>query len=207
MPRRQVAELQPSQVQASDYEIEPVYQAPAPRTNTELNMSVLKRYLPSITSILSIAASATIYTFHKTLQSWEKSGIEGTLFVCQCVCPRTGGETFCIVVLNRRALENLIVDVADLLSVDIKGEFLLLQVGFWDDEGEQSDKTLGVFMHPDKEDTMQTNSLLVRQCWEKTRGRGGSQPVEERGNDLGEHVPEQLHGRGRKLSLKDLFKS
>uniref|UniRef100_A0A0B7K227 Uncharacterized protein n=1 Tax=Bionectria ochroleuca TaxID=29856 RepID=A0A0B7K227_BIOOC len=73
----------------SDYEsdaaqMQPEYDyAPPPptRTNTELNLAVLQRYLPSIRTILSIAASAVIYTFAPTEQRWDKSGVEGTIHV------------------------------------------------------------------------------------------------------------------------------
>lgn len=63
------------------------------RTNPQLNLSVLQRHLPSTTSILLIAPYAVIYTFIPDTSSWEKSGIEGTLFICaQTPRPDTGGR-------------------------------------------------------------------------------------------------------------------
>src|SRR5437868_5642645 len=79
-----------AQIQVSDYDSDIVayntkhaHHVPSPtRTNTELNLSVLRRYNPLVRNILSIAANAVIYLFSPSLQQWEKAGIEGTLFVC-----------------------------------------------------------------------------------------------------------------------------
>jgi len=209
---------QPSQlgqIHASDYESEAPYQPPAPRTNTELNLSVLKRYNPSIHSILSIAASATLYTFSPDSSSWEKSGIEGTLFVCQLLSsPITVADQFCIAILNRRGLDNLELDIQEIEDVEITDEFLILRVFVKANGGESVERVLGVYIHPDKQDTMQVNSLLVRQCWEKTRETMNDvQQLQERLENYGDEGLEgpgqeetiQYQGRGRRLSLRDLF--
>ena len=80
--------------------------------------------------------------------------------------------------------------------------------------GESVERVLGVYIHPDKQDTMQINSLLVRQCWEKTREtRNDIQQLQERLENYGDEGFEgpgqeetiEYQGRGRRLSLRDLF--
>ena len=93
-PRKSRHRQQPSgggarTVAASDYESDAPQYLAAPNlppqstvarlSNTELNLSVLRRYLPSIRSIVSIAANAVVYTISPTTGQWEKSGVEGTL--------------------------------------------------------------------------------------------------------------------------------
>ncbi|KAK3076142.1 hypothetical protein LTS18_013815, partial [Coniosporium uncinatum] len=57
--------------------------APPPgRSNDQINFNVLHRHNPSITSITSIAPYSVVYQFSPTSEAWEKSGVEGTLFLC-----------------------------------------------------------------------------------------------------------------------------
>ncbi len=74
----------------TDAPTEPLTLAPPPsRSNTELNLTVLRRYVPSITQILSIAPFAVLYTFLPETQIWERCGVEGTLFICQLANSRS----------------------------------------------------------------------------------------------------------------------
>src|SRR5579871_3023241 len=45
------------------------------RTNEELNLSVLRRHLPSLSTIVSIANYSVLYTFVTYSQQWQKSEI------------------------------------------------------------------------------------------------------------------------------------
>lgn len=77
------------------------------RTIDELNLSVLQRYNPSICSILCVAPYAVIYTFSPLPEpEWIKSGVEGSLFICQLEPGELGEDRFTAIVLNRRGLEN-----------------------------------------------------------------------------------------------------
>ncbi|KFZ02003.1 hypothetical protein V501_09692, partial [Pseudogymnoascus sp. VKM F-4519 (FW-2642)] len=132
------------------------------RTNTDLNLSVLRRYFPSTRTILSIAANAVVYTFSASTGQWEKSGIEGALFVCETE------EGFVVVVLNRHGLENLVLDVREVRDVEVTSEFLILRVP---GEGE-GEKVMGLWIHGDRDDTREKNAGTILQCWEKVRGVG-----------------------------------
>ena len=97
-----------------------------------------------------------------------------------------------VVVLNRRGLENLIVDVKTIENVEITEEFLML--GF---KGEEGEKVLGFYIHADRTETREVNCRLIREKWEEVRGGGG-------GNGNGGGVQAES-GVGRRLSLTDLF--
>lgn len=108
--------------QPSENELE--YPAPANPTitNDVLNLSVLQRHLPSTVSIDFLAPYAVVYIFSTATESWEKSGIEGTLFVV-----RLRDEGHAVVVLNRRGLDNFILHLKTAEEVDITDEYIILQ--------------------------------------------------------------------------------
>lgn len=91
-------------------------------TNYALNLTVLQRYLPSTVSIVFLAPYAVVYIYNITTNAWEKSGIEGTLFVVQLQ-----DEKYAVVVLNRRGLENFILHLKSEEEVDVTGEYVILE--------------------------------------------------------------------------------
>lgn len=131
----------PHQTQFTDYESDAAYfsdmqqhqQQPAlpTRTNEEINLSVLHRHNPDITSILSLAQYAVVYIFSPTTQQWEKNGVEGTLFVCQLTRGSLGEERYSAFVLNRRGLNNFDLQLTDGENVELTEEYVILKA----DEG------------------------------------------------------------------------
>ncbi|GKU04451.1 dcp1 decapping family protein [Fusarium langsethiae] len=205
-PRKPRHSRQPSNriPAVSDYEsdaaaIHTDYAPPPPRTNTELNLSVLQRYLPSIHTILSIAANAVIYTFNSTSESWEKSGVEGTMFVCaQSPSSEDPAQQprACVFVLNRRGLDNVIVDLSRVSHAEVSGELVIMKVeGDW----EEGDQVLGVWIHNDKDETREMNAAIIQEAWKIARSAG---PVE---TTQGPEAGPAMQAMGRRLSLSDLF--
>ncbi|ATY67146.1 Dcp1-like decapping [Cordyceps militaris] len=188
----------------SDYESDAAmaaqhpYQAPPPRTNTELNLAVLQRYVPSIFNILSIAANAVIYTFDSATEAWDKAGVEGTLFVCtQSPSDPNNTPRACVFVLNRRGLHNLIVDLALVSDVEIAGDLIILRIeGAW----EGGDRVLGFWIHNDREETRQINAATIQECWGIVRSVGA---VDDQRQEAGP----AMQAVGRPLTMNDLFGS
>jgi hypothetical protein len=213
--RQQHHRPNPSLIQASDYESDIQNYAlshnipPPTRTNTELNLSVLRRYNPSILTILSIAANAVIYLFTPSTQQWEKSGVEGTLFVCEQTPPSSAVDAgYCVVVLNRRGLDNLILDLSQAQDVEVTAELLILRF----QEGE-AQKVMGIWIHEDKDDTREINAGLIQQCWEKVTSKNAKYTPsgEAVGNnsfstvESGSARADGVAVGGRRISLTDLF--
>lgn len=186
------------QTQASDYDSETPYNpTPLPtRTNTELNLSVLRRYIPSITDLPSLASSTDVYTYSVTAQAWERADINGSMFVCEL----NHGQGYSIIILNKKGLDNLIIDMVDMLEVEISTEFLIVR---FLDKGE--DRALGFFIQDVPEGTREMNSLLIKGCWEKVRQESGTR--QDRVEILEDPVDEDkaLPVAGQRLSLSDLF--
>ncbi|KAK5706699.1 hypothetical protein LTR97_001689 [Elasticomyces elasticus] len=112
----------------TDIPTEPPVLAPPPqRSNTELNLTVLRRYNPSINSIVSIAPFAVLYTFSPDSQAWEKCGVEGTLFICHLSDTGTGTGRYNAMILNRKSLENFEAELKSADDVEITDEYVILQ--------------------------------------------------------------------------------
>lgn len=211
-------------VNNSDYESDAVYyvdsQPPPPsaslmnRTNTEINLSVLKRYLPSISQILSVAANAVVFTFSLENMAWEKSNIEGPLFVCtqgevtsESEWGRNGG---CAFVLNRKGLDNLILDLTTVSKHEMQNDLLIFRIEMDGRNGSAAggDRVLGLWIHPEAEHTRPANAALINQVW--TNARDGMEQREAVGFESGPHgggadVGPAMQAMGREISLSTLF--
>ncbi|KAK1569929.1 Dcp1-like decapping family protein [Colletotrichum navitas] len=212
----------------SDYESDAAHYVdshpvPAPnpallnRTNTDLNLSVLRRYLPSINSTLSIAANAVVYTFNPSLPGWDKTGIEGTYFLCmQDPAPSVpAAPRACIFVLNRRGLENVILDLGDVADFEVVDEiyiFRLRGAGGDEDEG-SNNKVMGIWIHADKDDTRVMNAALIAETLKHVRAAASDQNDTDGAAAAAaaaapapqEELGPAMQAIGRRLSLSDLF--
>ncbi|KAJ5470443.1 hypothetical protein N7530_007800 [Penicillium desertorum] len=154
-------------VNLTDYESDAPYysdmqQQPAPplRSNEELNLSVIRRHKPSVTSILSLAPYAVVYIFSPTTKQWEKNGIEGTLFVCQETQGDLGQERYTAFVLNRRGLNNFDLPLTDGENVEITEEYVILKAE--ESEGEAGQNGIADPLHPQNVPNNQTGTNNVR---------------------------------------------
>ncbi|KAK1753307.1 hypothetical protein QBC47DRAFT_388177 [Echria macrotheca] len=199
------------------------------RSNTELNLSVLRRYLPRIESIRSIAANAVVYTLSDATTGWERRDTEGTMFVCQQEALVTDMglvvPNVCVFVLNRRGLENLAVDlvrVSDCEIVDGLISLRLEQDGGLGSGGEGTGEVIGLWVHADEEDTRDTNWAIIKEAWEEARlalqgiaaavaeaDQAAEQTDVDDGGALADSQPD-IPGRngaavGRQISVAELF--
>ncbi|KAI0993757.1 hypothetical protein K3495_g14427 [Podosphaera aphanis] len=176
-----------------------------PHALNKINFTVLQRYVPSLKNIIAIAASASIYILtpddSEAGAEWKRAEIEGTLFVCQLENSRTTGtERHCIVVLNRKGMDNLIIESGEIENVEITTEFLTLQ---FSSNGEV--RILGFFIQSSicsREDICN----LIKGHWESAR-----LAQLDSGDSFDREGPdsiEQNQGNkpmGRRLSLSELF--
>ena len=162
--------------QASDYESDnpayvpdlPLPRPPETRTIDELNLTVLQRHNHEVSSILSIAPYAVIYEFNAQPEpTWNKAGIEGSLFICQLTPgPQLGEDRYSAIVLNRRGLENFEAELreADNTGVEITDDYVIVSLM---EEGIQ--KIFGIFIFSEgpgssTEKTRTLNAELMKQC-------------------------------------------
>jgi len=198
-----------------------------------MNFSVIKRYVPNLSQIVDIAQSAHIYTLSPAEvtkpATWERTGIEGSIFVCELTpSPITGGPRHCIIVLNRKGLENLIIHSSELQHVEITDQFLLLNIRnkedlFLQDQDQQREtKILGFFLTTDGPETRERFCQTVKSHWEmammeRASDEGREGMVENFGDErygdgygigvggaVGEGAGESKP-MGRRISMSELF--
>ena len=199
--------------QPSDYESDVNYVSDAPpppptRSNAELNLSVIRRHDPAITSILSIAPYAVVYIFSPASQQWEKSGIEGTMFVCQLSPSELGAERYSVAVLNRRSLDNFRVELLDGSDVEITEDYVILQSN--DEDGNPQVYGLWIFSEPPPSSTANSraiNAQIIQECaiQAETTRKMAEQNIQAN-EPLGEEFEiVESEPMERQLSLKELF--
>ncbi|KAJ5182579.1 Dcp1-like decapping [Penicillium capsulatum] len=172
----------------TDYESDAAYlsdmqqlqSAPPLRSNEELNLAVLRRHNPSITLILSLANYAVIYIFSPTSRAWEKTSIEGSLFVCQLTPGSLGEERYTAFILNRRGLDNFDLPLTDGENVELTDEYVIVRQneetdaeynshGKHENGMKTSDKIFGIWIYsePPPNSTSETrtiNAQLIMEC-------------------------------------------
>lgn len=138
---------------------------PPARTNTELNLSVIKRHLPDAVSIVSIASYAVVYIFSLTSQQWEKNGVEGTLFICELSPNPSATPRYSVLILNRRGMDNFKLELLDSDDVDITEEYVILQGH--DDADVPKAYGLWIFSEPEPSSTAharEVNARIIEDC-------------------------------------------
>ncbi|KAH6670861.1 hypothetical protein F5X68DRAFT_215402 [Plectosphaerella plurivora] len=146
------------------------------RTNTEINLAVLRRYIPNIHTILTTAANAVVYTFAPETSSWERTGTEGTYFLCFLAPEAAASEAVpapppraCIFVLNRRGLENTIIDLGKVENFEVMDEIYIFKMA--EDAGPiggavagTDSSVVGVWIHTQDEESRMEHAAMVQEA-------------------------------------------
>ncbi|KAF2653704.1 PH domain-like protein [Lophiostoma macrostomum CBS 122681] len=224
------------QPQPSDYETDAAnvdLPVPPPRSNSELNLSAIRRHYPDVTSIQHVASYAVLYTFSLSSQAWEKIGIEGSLFVCTLTPSLIGADRFGVVILNRRGLENWRLELASEEELEITEEYIIVQgdddataaaetdghsggEGEAEAEGGSSVYGIWIFAEPEPSSTararVETAAILQSLAKQARESRESKQRDIVVGNGAGTQEAIQVDGQveesvpmGRQLSLRELF--
>lgn len=173
----------------------------AQRSNNEINMTVLKRYIPSVTCIQSIASNAVVYTFDSSSDAggFEKANVEGPLFTCQL----SGSDLEnCVFILNRKTTDNLRLDLANVTNFELQGDMLYIQST--GPEGEP--KVWGLYIHDSPDNRRDTHTKTIMQLWQATQEAGAMQ---EKMAVLAAQQGSAAHGvplSGNQININDLFK-
>lgn len=128
--------------------------------------------------------------------------------MCQLTpSPVTGEDRHCIIVLNRKGLDNLIIESGEIESVEITDEFLLM--GF-QSKATTETKTLGFYIQTSVYSREQICGL-IKDHWEAAMRERAQAAQEGMSEAFEEDVIESIEGNeeyqpmGRRLSLTELF--
>ncbi|XP_041709578.2 LOW QUALITY PROTEIN: mRNA-decapping enzyme 1B [Coregonus clupeaformis] len=87
----------------------------------DISLAALQRQDPYINNIVDVASQVALYTFNNRSNEWEKTDVEGTLFVyTRLASPRHG-----FTIMNRLNMENLTEPITKDLDFQLQDPFLL----------------------------------------------------------------------------------
>ncbi len=184
-----------------------------PRTIDELNLSVLQRYNSSITAILSVAPYAVIYIFSPSPEpEWIKSGVEGSLFICQLEPGQLGEDRFNAIVLNRRGLENFEAELKEdeTGGVELTDDYIIVTSKA---SGQPTALGIWVFSEGPGSSTAITRDLVARFVKERAVQAGQSRKAAEEARKPQKATVHSVRHTndnfgapmGRQISLQEMF--
>lgn len=187
----------------SDYEtdVPPAVDVPRPppRSNEELNLSVLRRVYPDLQTIEHVTPYAALYTFNLETQQWEKGGVEGTLFLCGLSPSPIGAQRYCALIHNRLGLDNFYLELTSPEDMELADPYVILQgdlvYGLW------------IFADPPPATTANCRAETAEKMMAIAARAQASRETKEREamNEAAEHVDAVSAPMGRQLSLRQLF--
>ncbi|XP_054465120.1 mRNA-decapping enzyme 1A [Anoplopoma fimbria] len=114
-----------------------------------MSLAALQRQDPYINTLLDVTGQVALYTFNSKVNEWEKTDIEGTLFVyARSASPHHG-----FTIMNRLSTENLVEPINKDLEFQLQDPFLLYRNG-----------NLGIYSiwFYDKRDCQRIAQLMVK---------------------------------------------
>lgn len=165
----------------------------AQRSNDEINMTVLRRYIPSLTHIYSIASNAVVYTYDSTSDAagFEKANIEGPLFTCQLNSNEVQNSVF---ILNRKSTDNLRLDLATVTNFEQSGDMLYIET--MGSNGEP--KVWGLYIHDSSDNRRETHTNTILRLWHATK-----EALVMQAQMLQQSIQQ---GGGRQININELLK-
>ncbi|XP_029455748.1 mRNA-decapping enzyme 1B isoform X2 [Rhinatrema bivittatum] len=92
-----------------------------PGKGLDISLAALQRHDPYINSIVDVASQVALYTFSHKANEWEKTDVEGTLFVyTRSASPKHG-----FTIMNRLSMENRTEPITKDLDFQLQDPFLL----------------------------------------------------------------------------------
>ncbi|XP_021047124.1 mRNA-decapping enzyme 1B isoform X3 [Mus pahari] len=96
-----------------------------PGKGHDISLAALRRHDPYISRIVDVASQVALYTFGHRANEWEKTGVEGTLFVyTRSASPKHG-----FTIMNRLSMENRTEPITKDLDFQLQNPFLLYRNG------------------------------------------------------------------------------
>ncbi|XP_066523152.1 mRNA-decapping enzyme 1B [Hoplias malabaricus] len=87
----------------------------------DISLAALRRQDPYINNIMDVASQVALYIFNNETNEWEKTDIEGTLFVYTRLASPKHGFT----IMNRLSMDNLTEPITKDLDFQLQDPFLL----------------------------------------------------------------------------------
>lgn len=194
-------------------------QQPQINTTAQLNLCVLQRHHPTITSILATASHSQVYLFDPASQSWQKQPICGPLFVVECRRRRRSSDapppshSYAVAILNRSSLENFCMPLWGRGSCEVAGEYVIVAEEE-DGEGSVPARAYGLWIHPGADAdaahnvrTLVASTILECAAEAEDVQQPFSEPAEPKNGATTDAMLQSQYHHGQVISVADLFGS
>lgn len=158
---------------------------PTTRTDTELNLAVLRRLDQQILDLHHVSPYAVVYAFSSQTSAWEKVGCEGSAFLVSLLPNATHSVRYAVLVLNRRGMENFEIELQSTEEIELTEEYIILQGN--NQDGTPSVYGLWVFAEPEPASTARQREVLSQKIL------AAAEQVEHGRRDPGAPVPQAQH--------------
>ena len=88
-------------------------------------MSVLRRVDPYARAIVGGASHVVLYMFDVAKNSWQRSDVEGAVFVVRRQPPRNSDTQYRLIIMNRLSDDNFVLDIGPTFRFDAKDPYLM----------------------------------------------------------------------------------
>ncbi|CAH1784489.1 unnamed protein product [Owenia fusiformis] len=161
-----------------------------------MNLAALQHRDPFIIDIIDTAAQVALYIFNSQANEWEKTDIEGTLFVyTRSAAPING-----YMILNRLGLNNLIEPITKALEFQLQDPFLLYK---------NASKIYGIWFY-DKDECARIGQLMnslvqVSSDAHKTPTEPGRQRRASESDTFKERPPEEMTNAEKNVDILQML--
>lgn len=148
---------------------------------SRMNVTALKRVDPYVKEIIDTATHVALYQFNREDNKWEKTEIEGALFIYS----RNGQPQNSIIIMNRLNTNNLVEPVVQKLDLQLQSPFLLYRNSRF--------KIYGIWFY-DKDECVRIATLLEKLIEQVPPQIPATAPVPDSMAGIGSN-PQQLIGQ------------
>lgn len=129
------------------------------------NLRSLQRLDPTISDILGTATHVVVYQFNTSLQKWEKSNMEGSLFIVKLRPGQSGvaqSHVCSLMILNRADVDNMNIPITPTFQMQLRDPYLIFRDDHDFSYGDASPTVVrGIWFHDDQERSL-ISALLNR---------------------------------------------
>ncbi|XP_075570306.1 mRNA-decapping enzyme 1A isoform X2 [Pelecanus crispus] len=180
------------------------------RAGQEISLAALKQHDPYITSIADVTGQVALYSFSPKANEWEKTDIEGTLFVYK----RSASPYHGFTIVNRLNMHNLVEPVNKDLEFQLHEPFLLYRnaslsiysIWFYDkNDCHRIAKLMAKVVEQEAQRSQQVSQ--VRKSPSRTNGCNENRPIDilEMLSKAKDEYERPFQSRQKHLTLEELF--
>ena len=139
----------------------------------QANLRALQRMDASVADIIGTATHVVLYQFNTDGQKWEKSNIEGSLFITK-LSPDSSRPALCsFAILNRTGVDNLNISITPTFQMQLKDPYLIFR------DPNANNLVRGIWFHDGQERSVIGAMLerIVRVTVERDQSRRAAGPV------------------------------